>query len=117
MKVTELPSRIFKWLGLSAAVLVAGPMAHAQLNPVWTISPSQAVPAATVRNEYYDNLGFFGTPLVRDTLTIDVNWGFQSPDPSIPVDGFTSRHTGRIVPPSTDSYNFIAKVSGGVKMW
>lgn len=117
MKVTELPSRILKWLGLASAALATVSTAHAQLTPIWTVNHGQAVPAATARNEYYNNLSFLGTPLVRDTPTIDVNWGFQSPDPSIPVDGFTSRHTGRIVPTSTDSYHFIAKVSGGVKMW
>src|SRR5688572_26111523 len=117
MKVTELPSRILKWLGLASVALATVSSAQAQLTPNWTVNHGQAVPAATARNEYFNNLSFLGTPLVRDTLTIDVNWGFQSPDPSIPVDGFTSRHTGRIVPTSTDSYHFIAKVSGGVKMW
>ena len=117
MNLMFSPKRLLKPVGILLTAFATATAAHAQLTPTWTISHGQAVPAATVRNEYYDNLGFFGMPLVRETPTIDVNWGFQSPDPTIPVDSFTSRHTGRIVPTSTDTYNFFAKVSGGVKMW
>jgi hypothetical protein len=117
MKVTELPSAIFKPIGLALVMLAAGSAAHAQLEPVWTINHGQALPAATVRNEYYNNLGFFGVPIVQETATIDFNWGLFSPAASIPVDSFTARWTGSIMPTFTELYTFSATAAGGVRIW
>lgn len=92
-------------------------MATAQLTPIWTINHGEAQPAANVRNEYYDNLGFFGTPLVQQTPTIDFNWGFGSPASSIPVDSFTARWIGRIAPTVSETYTFYVTSAGGVRVW
>jgi hypothetical protein len=117
MKVTLASSRFLHWLGLALALLATGLIARAQLTPIWTISHGQAVPAASVRGEYYGNQLFLGVPIVQDTATIDFNWGFGSPSPVIPVDNFTARWTGKIVPPVSDSYTIYAQAAGGVKIW
>jgi hypothetical protein len=97
--------------------LILPQVASAQLTPIWTINHGQVLPAASVRNEYYDNLGFFGTPLVQQTPTIDFNWGFGSPAVSIPADSFSARWIGTISPTSSESYTFFALASGGVRIW
>ena len=113
MKATQTHFRLLKWIGLASVMLAANPNAKAQLNPIWTINHGQAVPAATVRGEIYDNLGFAGVPIVQERPAIDFNWGFQSPAPGIPVDSFTARWTGRIMPTRSDNYQFLATAAGG----
>src|SRR5262245_43268333 len=117
MKVIEMTSRCFQWLGLALATLTTASTTQAQLVPTWTISPGQPVPAASTRGEYYNNLNFAGAPIVQDTATIDFNWGFGSPAVGIPADGFTARWTGRIVPTVSDNYTFYSLASGGVRIW
>src|SRR4030095_2691609 len=117
MKVTEMTSRCLQWLGLGLAVLATTSTTHAQLTPIWTIHHGQAVPPSTARGEYYNNLGFFGVPIVQDTATIDFNWGSGSPAAGIPVDSFTARWTGTFVAPVSDTYTFYATVAGGVRLW
>ncbi len=105
------------FLVLGLALLAPNPAAHAQLEPVWSINHGQAIPAATVRNEYYNNLGFFGAPLVQETSTIDFNWGFGSPAATIPTDSFTARWVGKIMPSFSELYTFSATAAGGVRIW
>ena len=87
--MTQLPFRCLQWLGVLAA-LAATTATHAQLTSVWTLNHGQAVPAATARGEFYDNLGFAGVPIVQETPTIEFNWGFGSPASGIPVDSFSA---------------------------
>ena len=116
MTVTLALARSLKPLVLALLVVVVGPAAHAQLEPVWTLSHGQAVPAATARGEYYNNLGFFGVPVVQDTATIEFDWGTGSPA-GMPVDSFTARWTGKIMPKVSDTYTFYARAAGGVRLW
>lgn len=67
---------------------------------------------------YYDNLSFSGGPrVVRVDGNVDFNWDFASPASGIPVDDFTVRWTGRIVPPVTGSYEFCTSSDDGVQLW
>src|SRR5262245_19978049 len=116
MKVTEMTSRCLRWLGLGLTALATTSTTRAQLTPIWTINHGQAVPAATARGEYYNNLGFFGVPVVQNTATIDFDWGTGSPA-GMPVDSFTARWTGKIMPKTSDTYRFFARAAGGVRLW
>src|SRR5262249_50739633 len=61
--------------------------------------------------------GFAGQPIVQDTPTIDFDWGFGSPTNGIPVDSFSARWTGTIMPTVSDSYAFSALAAGGVRIY
>jgi len=55
-----------------------------------------------IKAEYFDNMELSGTPVVTriDTL-IDFTFGSNSPAPGLPVDQFSVRWTGKIIPPDT----------------
>jgi hypothetical protein len=117
MKANCTHLRFLNWMASAFFALVACQTAQAQLTPIWTINHGQAVPAAMVRGEIYDNLGFFGVPIVQERPAIDFNWGFQSPAPGIPPDSFTARWTGRIMPTRSDTYSFLVTAAGGARVW
>ena len=71
------------------------------------------------RAQYWANKDLSGTPAVeRDEAKIDFDWRQGSPDPALPVDGFSARWTGRIGPmPRTMEYRFGTSTDDGVRLW
>jgi hypothetical protein len=73
---------------------VAPPPPPAPLQPTPTLPPS--TPAATFQGwkvSYYSNATLSGSPIAyQDKLTVDDNWGFGSPLPSMPVDFFSATY-------------------------
>lgn len=69
------------------------------------------------RGEYFDNPWLSGAPvMVRDDESIDFHWGYGSPAPTIPSDGFSVRWT-RTVKLDAGSYRFTATTDDGVRLW
>jgi hypothetical protein len=72
------------------------------------------------RGEYFTNRYLDGSPaLIRDdagSTGIDFNWGYGSPDSSIPSDGFSVRWT-RTLNFAAGSYRFTATSDDGVRLW
>ncbi|NJK91339.1 MAG: hypothetical protein HC904_05595 [Blastochloris sp.] len=66
---------------------------------------------------YFDNMDFTNQKLVRTDATIDFNFGTGSPDPSIGVDTFSVRWTGKIKAPVTGTYTFKTSTDDGVRLW
>ena len=60
--------------------------AVAQLS--WHLASS---PSSAWHGAYYDNLEFRGVPFRQDVAAIDFDWGYGSPAPSIPGEGFSAR--------------------------
>jgi hypothetical protein len=116
MKLTEFISRYFGCLGLALAAMAITSTARAQLTPIWALHHGQAAPAATARGEYYNNLGFFGVPVVQNSATIDFDWGTGSPA-GMPVDSFTARWTGKVMPTVSGNFIFSVRAAGGVRLW
>ena len=59
-----------------------------------------------------------GTPLLtRTDPIIDFDWGTGSPDPAVPVDHFSVRWTGTILPTTTQAYTFSTTSDDGVRLW
>ena len=67
--------------------------------------------------DYYVGKNFDHFSFTRTDNTIDFTWGEGSPDPRIPVDGFSVRWRGWITPRYTDTYTLIPVTDDGVRLW
>ena len=54
-------------------------------------------------------------PMIADPVNFD--WGQGSPDPSIPVDGFSARWTGKVQAQYSETYTFYTNSDEGVALW
>lgn len=69
------------------------------------------------RGEYFTNPWLGGTPaLGRDDQYIDFHWGYGSPAPGIPADGFSVRWT-RTMTFEPGWYRFTTTTDDGVRLW
>ncbi len=62
-------------------------------------------------------VGNFFAPFTRVDPVVDFAWGNGSPNPSIPVDNFSSRWTGQVLPQYSQKYYFIVNGDDGIKLW
>ena len=62
-------------------------------------------------------IGNFVAPVTRLDTTVDFNWGSSTPDPLIPVDNFSTRWTGQVMPQYSQKYYFVARIDDGVQLW
>jgi hypothetical protein len=69
------------------------------------------------KGEYFSNPSLQGNPtLVRNDVSIDFDWGYGSPGPGLPADGFSVRWS-RDLNFSGSLYRFYAHVDDGVRVW
>ncbi|MBX3246560.1 MAG: hypothetical protein KF901_05195 [Myxococcales bacterium] len=66
---------------------------------------------------YFRTNDLSGDELVRVDSTIDFDWGRSSPDPSIPVDGFSVRWQGFFVAEETGPHRFAVRSDDGMRLW
>jgi glucosylceramidase len=94
---------------------VAYPMAGGSLATlIWRDSSDGNGLAAT----YFDNTDLTGVTESRIDPTVDFNWGqYGTPDPAIGYAGFSARWTGKLMPPSSETYTFHTTTSDGVRLW
>jgi glucose/arabinose dehydrogenase len=102
---------------------VAAPQASA-LDSQLQLSSISARASASVlsqgdglKAEYYDNKDFTNLKVTRTDATVNFNWGFGSPDPSIGVDTFSARWTGQVEAKYSETYNFFTTADDGVRLW
>ena len=77
----------------------------------------EAVPPEAWAAEYYDNPRLQGpATLTRDDAGIDFDWGYGSPGPGIPHDGFSVRWSGTINL-NAGLYRFTTTTDDGVRLW
>ena len=67
--------------------------------------------------EYYNNADFTSPVLTRTDTTVNFDWDNGSPDPSIGVDTFSVRWTGRIEPLYSETYTFQTTSDDGVRLF
>jgi len=80
-----------------------------------TVTPP---PVGAWHGQYYNNVTLSGAPvLVRDDPAINFNWGYGSPDPSIPVDYFSIKWDSVQTLPVTGNYSIVATSDDGVRVW
>jgi len=71
-----------------------------------------------LKGEYFDNRYLKGIPVVkRVDEFIQFDWGTGSPASSIPLDNFSARWTGKLVPDKTGTYSLTVKADDGVRLY
>ena len=66
---------------------------------------------------YFDTMNLTGNTVTRIDPTVNFNWGNGSPDPKIPVDGFSARWTGQLLAAKSEPYTISATADDGVRVW
>lgn len=98
-----------------ALALLAAMLALPAQAPVAASTPDPLVQGWA--GEYYDNRLLSGSPrLVRDDAAVSFEWGYGSPAPGLPADGFSARWTRSIYFPA-GTYRFHAFSDDGVRVW
>ncbi|MBE9028497.1 DUF4347 domain-containing protein [filamentous cyanobacterium LEGE 11480] len=66
--------------------------------------------------EYFDDLNFTNSQLIRTDSTVNFNWGTGSPDPVIGNDTFSVRWSGEIEAQYNETYTFYTTTDDGVRL-
>lgn len=83
--------------------------------PTLTFTPTPAI--TDWRGEYFNNPSLSGNPvLVRNDSGLSFDWGNLSPDPALPVDGFSVKWT-RPAQFQTGTYRFKLAVDDGARVY
>lgn len=68
--------------------------------------------------EYFSNTNLRDAPTItRQDSKIDFDWGFGSPDPALPENGFSARWTKTVNFNQPGRYQFTATVDDGIRVW
>ncbi|HEX8141145.1 MAG TPA: glycoside hydrolase family 3 C-terminal domain-containing protein [Pyrinomonadaceae bacterium] len=71
-----------------------------------------------LKGEYFDNKDLQGSPVVtRVDNDLNFDWFTNPPVPQLPMDNFSARWTGVIVPPRSGTYQLGARADDGVRMY
>ncbi len=71
-----------------------------------------------LKAEFFANKNLAGPPvLTRIDTEVNFDWGTGSPAPGIPVDEFSARWTGKLVPTVSGKYHFGAIADDGVRIY
>ncbi len=98
------------------SIVVAAPTAT-PVPPSPAPSPTTPAPGAAWRGEYWANAYLTGSPAVyRNTNNIDFDWGWDSPDAGLPVDGFSARWSGEFNMQEA-TYRFHVLVDDGARVY
>ncbi len=66
---------------------------------------------------YFKTVDLTGPAITQIDPKVDFNWGAGSPDPSIPVNRFSARWEGYLVPQFTERYTLYAGSDDGVRVF
>jgi hypothetical protein len=71
-----------------------------------------------LRGEYFDEVDYTSSKLVRTDATVDFAWqATESPDSAIAADGiYSARWTGTVIPEFGETYTFYAESDDGVRL-
>jgi glucose/arabinose dehydrogenase len=69
-----------------------------------------------LRGEYFDNIDFTNSKVVRTDSTVNFDWANGSPDGTIANDTFSVRWTGQIQPKFGEEYTFYTTTDDGVRL-
>lgn len=71
-----------------------------------------------LKGEYFANKDLQGTPAVtRTDEQLNFNWFTNSPIPELPMDNFSVRWSGSLVPPTSGTYMLGMRTDDGVRMY
>jgi glucose/arabinose dehydrogenase len=69
-----------------------------------------------LRGEYFDNIDFTNSKVIRTDSTVNFDWANGSPDLAIANDTFSVRWTGQIQPKFGEEYTFYTTTDDGVRL-
>jgi glucose/arabinose dehydrogenase len=69
-----------------------------------------------LRGEYFDNIDFTNSKVVRTDGVVNFNWATGSPDATIASDSFSVRWSGQIQPKFGEEYTFYTTTDDGVRL-
>lgn len=98
-------AQVFSTLGTAASTLIS--TSSYPVVGVWV-------------GQYYNNISLSGSPvflLNTPGLNFGFNWGYGSPDPSVPVDYFSAKWDAYQNIPTTGYYTIVANSDDGVRVW
>jgi M6 family metalloprotease-like protein len=82
-----------------------------------TYDPAPCCGGDGLRATYFANPDFSGASVSRVEGAMNFDWGVGSPDPAIPVDNFSARWVGELLPPTSGLYTFYSTPDDGVRVW
>jgi glucose/arabinose dehydrogenase len=86
--------------------------------PTGTTTPPPTQQLGCLRGSYFTNANLSGTPtVVRPESSINYDWGVNAPVAGIPVDNFSVRWEGTIIPNVSGTYTFSITGDDGVRLW
>ncbi len=88
-----------------------------QASAQWKFVPATITGGNGLNADYYKGLNFESLTLTRVDPTINFNWGDDSPDGVIGVDGYSVRWTGQIEPRYSETYTFHITSDNGRRLW
>jgi len=84
----------------------------------WLRPPAPDEGKEGLRGEYFANQEWKGAPaLTKIDAQVDFDWGSGSPDPSIPVDHFSARWTGQLVPRESGDFQLSIRSDDGSRLY
>jgi hypothetical protein len=80
--------------------------------------PSGGVTVGVWNGQYFNNVSLSGSPVFYHNDTVlNFNWGYGSPDPSVPPDNFSAKWDSYQNIPTTGTYTIVATSDDGVRVW
>lgn len=70
-----------------------------------------------LRGDYFDGINLTNLITSRTDDTVDFDWGTGSPQTRVPVNNFSVRWTGEVLPRFTETYTFETRTDDGVRLW
>ncbi len=105
----------------TATVTVSDGALSASKSFTWatTAPPPVDTPVAGLKGEYFANATLAGTPALTRVDGILFNYWPEasSPGAGVPGDNFSVRWTGRLKPPTSETYTFYLDVDDGARVW
>ncbi|MCX6344460.1 MAG: PA14 domain-containing protein [Armatimonadetes bacterium] len=103
-------------LGNRNSVIFADVRTAHSVNATFAVIPTPGT-GTGLRGDYYIGTNFETFKVTRTNATINFDWGVGSPNPAIPIEGFTVRWSGQIQPQFTETYKFYVNHDDGAKLW
>lgn len=92
----------------------AGHASSASLVVTW--SPPLTA-SGTFHADYFNGIGLSGAVIATGTTpAINFDWGNGAPS-GVPIDGFSARWTGSVIPTTSETYTFTLRCDDGARLW
>ena len=74
-------------------------------------------PTNGLTGNYFPGITLTGPARTRTDRSVNFNWGKGFGDPNVGTELFSVRWTGRVTPPTSETYRFYANTDDGARLW